>query len=85
MDSVNPKSKDCWMLDYIKLVQVMVIIQDCLFVHGGIDDATIGAVPTKPDAGEDALDWCKKLNAWKMKMVAEYVKNPKFGAEGKRR
>eukprot|EP00520_Triparma_pacifica_P020599 CAMPEP_0118640856 /NCGR_PEP_ID=MMETSP0785-20121206/4971_1 /TAXON_ID=91992 /ORGANISM="Bolidomonas pacifica, Strain CCMP 1866" /LENGTH=798 /DNA_ID=CAMNT_0006532261 /DNA_START=31 /DNA_END=2424 /DNA_ORIENTATION=+ len=84
VDSVNPKSKDCWMLDYIKLVQVVVIIQDCLFVHGGIDDATLCAVPTKPDAGEDALDWCKKLNAWKMEMVAEYVKNPKFGADGKR-
>ena len=84
VDSVDPKSKDCWMLSYLKVTQVMFILQDCLFVHGGLDDATIGAVPTKPDAGDDALEWCKKLNAWKMEMVEEYAKVPLFGEDGKR-
>lgn len=85
VDSVDPKSKDCWMLEYIKVIQVMAVIQDCLFVHGGIDEASIGAVPGKEGGEDDVLEWCKGLNAWKAGMVQRYLKDCNFGKDGKRR
>ena len=45
VESVNPAGSDPWMLDYIKLGQFSALINDTLFVHGGVSMETIGAVP----------------------------------------
>lgn len=44
-DSVDPSGDDPWMLDYLRCAQLMLIVGDCLFVHGAISEKCLGKVP----------------------------------------
>lgn len=45
VDSVTPGHKDAFVLRYLHCAQVAVVIEDTLFVHGGISDVSINFVP----------------------------------------
>ncbi|GMI01964.1 hypothetical protein TrST_g6105 [Triparma strigata] len=81
LESVDPKGKDAWMLEYVKLGQLMLILDNSLFVHGGLKENLLGCVPgSDPEVEADEVDaeaWCTALNEWKNDMVRAYVKNPK--------
>ena len=82
LESVNPSGDDAWMLDYVRLGNIMLLLGDSLFCHGGLREEGLGHVPGSPDvtADPDEVDaeaWCMGLNNWKDKMVAGYCKDPR--------
>ena len=83
VESVKPSSPDPFMLDYIKIAQVMLVVGDSLFVHGGLDAECVGKVPGRADTFLDVREWCEELNIWKNEMIGEYTKNPTWtGGDG---
>eukprot|EP00439_Symbiodinium_sp_Y106_P076599 s716_g15.t1 len=44
-DAVDPSGADPWMLDLLHVGQLAVIVGDALFIHGGLYDEALGAVP----------------------------------------
>ncbi|GMH74691.1 hypothetical protein TL16_g06531 [Triparma laevis f. inornata] len=81
LNSVNPKGDDPWMLEYVKLGQLMLILDNSLFVHGGLREDLLGCVPgndSELEADEvDAQSWCTSLNEWKNDMAKAYESSPK--------
>ncbi|CAJ1432991.1 unnamed protein product [Effrenium voratum] len=49
-DSVDPYGSDPWMLDLLRVGQLAVILGDSLFVHGGLYEEAIGAMPGEAPA-----------------------------------
>ena len=78
LDSVDPKSSDPWMLEYIKVGQIMLLLDNCMFVHGGITKDGIGSIPGRPERVDDAWEWCTGLNEWMTDMVEQYERNSLF-------
>jgi len=72
VESVNPAGSDPWMLDYIKLGQFSALINDTLFVHGGVSMETIGAVPGVEQVQTDLREWLRELDLWKVQQCAAY-------------
>jgi len=82
LDSVNPRSKDPWMLEFIKLGQIAVVLGDTLFVHGGLQDESIGVVPGQKEVETDVRKWVLKLNEWKERELRDYISEPLFRTAG---
>jgi hypothetical protein len=76
--SVDPANEDAWMLSFIELGQIMLLIGDCMFVHGGIRTPALGAVPGEAEVQEDAQGWCEGLNRFKTNQVNAYKAQPGF-------
>ena len=91
VDSVDPAADDHFMLDFVKLGQIMLVIGDCLFVHGGVTASTLGKIPGGSESSEETpaylgvREWAAGLNAWKSSMVSEYGKNPGWKEDGVKR
>eukprot|EP00913_Durusdinium_trenchii_P016101 g15134.t1 len=64
-DSVDSRSKDPWMLEFIRVAKIAHIIGDILFLHGGICTESYGQVPSRDGRCRDVQEWVKELNAWK--------------------
>mmetsp|Transcript_5981 Transcript_5981/g.8457 ORF Transcript_5981/g.8457 Transcript_5981/m.8457 type:complete len:568 (+) Transcript_5981:250-1953(+) len=78
-DSVNPSGDDPWMLEYLRYGQLMLIIGDCLFVHGGIDDKCLDQVPGRSSSAATATgleSWCVALNQFYSDMILEFENEP---------
>ena len=96
--SVDPRGSDPWMLRYLQLGQLMAVVGDTLFVHGGVSALALGQVPASSRAlargGENAADlrgggsevslmqWCGDLNRWAAGEIADYAANPLGGPFG---
>jgi len=78
LTSVDPRAADPWMLDFIKLGQIAVIIDDTLFVHGGIQDESAGYVPGDSTLYESVPEWVHAINTWKDRQIVEYESDPMF-------
>merc|ERR1719476_320374 len=63
-DSVDPRSADPWMLNFIRMGSLGVVLGDTLFVHGGLYDRAIGVVPGREGRIEDVREWITILNSW---------------------
>jgi len=79
-ESVNPRGRDPWMLDYLRYGQLMLIIGDCIFVHGGIDETCLGQVPGQPPVKGGVEAWCQALNEFQQEMVKEFERQPTLDA-----
>lgn len=77
-NSVDPTGKDPWMLDFIKMGKLGIILDDTLFVHGGIQDESIGVVPGLEGTFDSVHKWVAALNAWKDLQIAAYEAHPMF-------
>jgi len=86
-DSVDPQGSDPWMLEYVRLGNVMLVFGDAIFCHGGLSAQALGYVPgpsssaagapPAPPEEVDAGEWCAGLNAWKDACVRGYCEDPK--------
>ncbi|CAE6967980.1 unnamed protein product [Symbiodinium sp. CCMP2456] len=64
-DAVDPGGADPWMLDLLRVGQLAVIVGDALFIHGGLYDDALGAVPGEEVPRDSMHSWAAALNAWK--------------------
>jgi len=71
--SVDAKGGDPWMLELIKHGQLMVVLGDCLFVHGGVCENSLGRVPGEEEMVYDIKEWGQRLNQWKNRELKEFV------------
>lgn len=78
LDSVDPASGDPWMLDYLRLGRIGAILDDTLFVHGGLTEHSVGIVPNDEKTYNCVHDWVNALNAWKDKELWDYQDAPMF-------
>ncbi|CAE6946446.1 unnamed protein product, partial [Symbiodinium sp. KB8] len=65
-DAVDPNGADPWMLDLLRVGQLAVIVGDALFIHGGLYDDALGAVPGEEGPRDSMHSWAAALNAWKV-------------------
>lgn len=77
-----------FMRDYIELGELAKVIDDTLYVHGGVaggpwkDSAErdcVGFVPglkKRVAGGNDVLKWLEKLNEWKEEQVKDWIARP---------
>ncbi|CAK9018083.1 unnamed protein product [Durusdinium trenchii] len=77
-DSVDSRSKDPWMLEFIRVAKIAHIIGDILFLHGGICTESYGQVPSRDGRCRDVQEWVKELNAWKDRQVQDFCEQPYF-------
>ena len=61
-----------FMLEYLMVAQIAVIVDDVLYVHGAVDDKTIGYVPGIPTHFADAREWVSQLNEWSARQVLNF-------------
>lgn len=80
-DSVDPSGSDPWMLDYLRCGQLMLIVGDCLFVHGAVLNKCLGKVPGQDTVAEGLQGWCEALNAFMAENVAEFERQPRWDCE----
>ena len=90
-DSVDPKGQDPWMLDLLRVGNLAVLIGDAMFVHAGLPDDCIGAVPGEPTVGwpnctpelvgERVRDWVAELNRFKDREIEAFEKQPQWRLE----
>eukprot|EP00928_Gymnodinium_smaydae_P063001 TRINITY_DN4670_c0_g1_i2.p1 TRINITY_DN4670_c0_g1~~TRINITY_DN4670_c0_g1_i2.p1 ORF type:complete len:938 (+),score=184.29 TRINITY_DN4670_c0_g1_i2:108-2816(+) len=78
LTSVDPNADDCWMLDFLLAGVLAVVVGDALFVHGGLNKDSVGAVPQKADAYDSVHEWVAELNAWKNEEMEMYLKHPQW-------
>jgi len=85
-DSVDPKSADPWMLEYLRAGLVALVLGDVLFVHGGLQDESAGHVPGSSSTFTNVQAWADALNAWKEKELRDFEESPgwRSGADGKK-
>ena len=84
VSSVDPTSEDPWMLDYVRLGELIVVSRELLFVHGGIGAGNEGRVPGIDGAFDDVKEWAAQLNGWKNEMVCQYERQTTYDAANKR-
>lgn len=82
-DSVDPSGADPWMLKYLQYGQLMLVIGDCLFVHGGVSDDALGVVPGC-ERFQGLLEWCTKLNRFAADEIAAYIAAPGYTLDNTR-
>jgi len=81
VSSVDPRSADPWMFEFISLGQIGLVLDSALFVHGGLRDENLGCIPGHSERWDDVQEWVDHLNAWKDQQLAEYVSKPYFYTE----
>ena len=76
-DECDPaKPEGNFMLQYLQEGALGCVFGRALFVHGGLDAATVGAVPAAAGKEPRVRAWVKKLNAWAQSQIAEFVGDP---------
>ncbi|CAE8630473.1 unnamed protein product [Polarella glacialis] len=80
--SMDPASKDPWMLDFLLQGQIAVVLGDTLFVHGGLQDESIGVVPGQSRVYDTVEEWVKQLNLWKDAELQDFIRQPCWRTEG---
>eukprot|EP00405_Crypthecodinium_cohnii_P059272 CAMPEP_0206622498 /NCGR_PEP_ID=MMETSP0325_2-20121206/62839_1 /ASSEMBLY_ACC=CAM_ASM_000347 /TAXON_ID=2866 /ORGANISM="Crypthecodinium cohnii, Strain Seligo" /LENGTH=964 /DNA_ID=CAMNT_0054145829 /DNA_START=109 /DNA_END=3001 /DNA_ORIENTATION=+ len=80
LSSVDPHSVDPWMLEFLRLGKIALIIDDTLFVHGGIHEESAGYVPGDPKTYNSVPDWVEAINDWKDQQLRDYEAQPLFSA-----
>mmetsp|Transcript_57436 Transcript_57436/g.101960 ORF Transcript_57436/g.101960 Transcript_57436/m.101960 type:complete len:873 (-) Transcript_57436:105-2723(-) len=71
VQSVDPKDSDPWMLAFLALGQIGLVLQDTLFVHGGVHDGCI-------ETAISLQNWVENLNDWKDEQLLQFCMNPYF-------
>jgi hypothetical protein len=84
-DSVDPVGSDPWMLDYLRHSQLMLIAGDAVFVHGGIDEQSLGKVPGITGTFDDLEAWCAALNTFCAKSIAEFERQPLWNNDSEKK
>ena len=76
-DECDPaKPEGNFMLQYLQEGALGCVFGRALFVHGGLDAATVGTVPAAAGKELRVRAWVKKLNAWAQSQIAEFVGDP---------
>eukprot|EP00298_Acanthocystis_sp_HF-20_P029455 c8338_g1_i1.p1 GENE.c8338_g1_i1~~c8338_g1_i1.p1 ORF type:complete len:532 (-),score=218.19 c8338_g1_i1:31-1626(-) len=83
-DSVDPNSSDHWMLDYICAGQLALVLDDCIFIHGGIGTNQLGQVPGVEGTVESVREWVEKLNQFAKDQIEEFKNQPTYTEDRKR-
>lgn len=78
LSAVDPYGTDPWMLQYLKVGQILLVLRGTLFVHGGLQDESIGFVPGRDDKCKNLIAWANELNAWKDHELSEFERDPHF-------
>lgn len=84
-DSVDPAGADPWMLDLLRHGQLGLVLDDLLFVHGGLPDDNLGIVPGQRSTAANVQDWMTGLNAWKDAQLKDFEASPTWKAGGGKR
>mmetsp|Transcript_41092 Transcript_41092/g.92259 ORF Transcript_41092/g.92259 Transcript_41092/m.92259 type:complete len:510 (-) Transcript_41092:75-1604(-) len=99
-DLVDPQAAEPWQLWYLQAAQVMVVIGDCVFVHGALrshglllvpaedcrDGASEGQPPPLRLPETTSLeDWAEELNQWKARQLRLFEAFPRFVHDGSMR
>jgi hypothetical protein len=63
------------MFRYLQQVQLAYVCGGTLYVHGGVDEQSLGRVPHEPPRA-DLLAWVEALNAFCAQQVAAYADDP---------
>lgn len=84
-ESVDPSGGDPWMLDFLRVGQIAVLLGDALFVHGGLHDASLGAVPGRAKVTSSVRDWVNSLNEWKDEQIRDFEQCPCWRIENNER
>lgn len=80
-DAVDPSGADPWMLDLLHVGQLAVIVGDALFIHGGLYDEALGAVPGEEVPRDTMHSWAAALNAWKDAQLRDFETRPNWRQE----
>ena len=90
---VDPDAAHPWQLWYLRAAHVMILIGDCLFVHGAVrsrglllvpaDECRDGEMETQPPgvrlpASTPIEDWVAEVNAWKARQLRAFEAFPRF-------
>mmetsp|Transcript_94188 Transcript_94188/g.155736 ORF Transcript_94188/g.155736 Transcript_94188/m.155736 type:complete len:494 (+) Transcript_94188:139-1620(+) len=94
---VDPAAAEPWTLEYLRVGRVMLVIGDCLFIHGAVtskglllvpaedcrDGAFLGQPPPLrlPDS-TPVCAWADELNAWKARQLRLFEAFPYFRQNG---
>jgi len=96
-DLVDPQAAEPWQLWYLQAAQVMVVIGDCLFVHGALRSRGLLLVPAedcrdgKSEGQPPPLrlpesttleEWAAELNQWKARQLRWFEAFPRFVHDG---
>mmetsp|Transcript_12526 Transcript_12526/g.29409 ORF Transcript_12526/g.29409 Transcript_12526/m.29409 type:complete len:907 (+) Transcript_12526:47-2767(+) len=82
--SVDPAGPDPWELRLVQSGQLLVLLGDNLFVHGGVHENALGHVPGKSKA-PDLKSWVRGLNQWKDQQVRDFISRPHWQQKGAER
>eukprot|EP00747_Dinoflagellata_sp_TGD_P149343 gnl/TRDRNA2_/TRDRNA2_177002_c1_seq1.p1 gnl/TRDRNA2_/TRDRNA2_177002_c1~~gnl/TRDRNA2_/TRDRNA2_177002_c1_seq1.p1 ORF type:complete len:537 (+),score=101.95 gnl/TRDRNA2_/TRDRNA2_177002_c1_seq1:94-1611(+) len=74
--SVDPKGADPWLLELMKVMEIIVVVEDKMFVHGGMSPASIGVVPGKSSVALNVKDWAEQMNAWAAAELKDFDHRP---------
>eukprot|EP00928_Gymnodinium_smaydae_P029728 TRINITY_DN22305_c0_g1_i1.p1 TRINITY_DN22305_c0_g1~~TRINITY_DN22305_c0_g1_i1.p1 ORF type:complete len:479 (+),score=58.17 TRINITY_DN22305_c0_g1_i1:65-1501(+) len=90
---VDPEAAEPWGLEYLRVANVMLVIGDCVFVHGAIlrrgllllpaEDCRDGRSEEQPPPLQlpesTSLDaWAAELNSWKARQLRMFEAFPRF-------
>jgi len=90
---VDPKALEPWTLEYLRVAKVMLLIGDCVFIHGAIlsrgllllpaEDCRDGALEGQPPPlrlpkSTPLEDWAAELNGWKVRQLRLFEAYPHF-------
>eukprot|EP00981_Chlorochromonas_danica_P012288 scaffold4749_cov174-Ochromonas_danica.AAC.3 len=79
---VTPGHPEAYLLQYLQEAQMAVVIEDTLYVHGGINDTNLGFIPQRLDENGNILpsytinnltEWVKQLNQFAVEDVQHYT------------
>eukprot|EP00927_Polykrikos_kofoidii_P043351 TRINITY_DN37412_c0_g1_i1.p1 TRINITY_DN37412_c0_g1~~TRINITY_DN37412_c0_g1_i1.p1 ORF type:complete len:1126 (+),score=182.88 TRINITY_DN37412_c0_g1_i1:115-3378(+) len=79
--SVDPFGQDAWMLDFIRLGQLILVLDGNLFVHGSLTKEAICVVPVQDDVFNSCQEWADSLNAWKDEQLQDFERRPGWRIE----
>lgn len=82
LNQVHPAANDPFMLNYLRMAQIMHIDGPTLYVHGAIKDTNMQTMPhsSKYPKQADLKAWVAALNAWYKKQIKEFESNPEHGS-----
>lgn len=82
--SMDLHGKDPWMLEFLRMGNLMMIIGDIVFVHGGIvKKEHLCQVPGSAQAQKCSLErWATQLNSFYTSQIHEFERMPKWVGSG---
>lgn len=83
-DSVDPMAGDPWLLKYLKCTQIVAVVDDCLFVHGGVPLAAKRELPSGEAVDLPIGEWVDKVNIWYRAQLAGFEASPRWSERGAR-